>query len=217
MLKVFLFDLDDTLYPSSCGLWSILVMRMEQYMVDRLGIAPHTVSEMRRRYLATFGSTLNGLRHEFELDALEYLAYVHDVPLEQFIRPQPELAAMLRRLPLHKAIFTNADAPHARRVLAALGIAEHFPLIVDIHSMEFFNKPDPQAYRQVLALAGAKPDECIFVDDRVANLAPARALGMTTILVRETQGALPPEANYQIPNILEIEPIVAGALEASRP
>ena len=72
MLKWALFDLDDTLYPASCGLWPVLVMRMEQYMVERLGIEAAQVPEMRRRYLAGFGSTLNGLRREYNLDAIEY-------------------------------------------------------------------------------------------------------------------------------------------------
>ncbi len=186
-------------------------MRMEQYMIERLGIAPQRVPEMRRRYLAGFGSTMNGLRHEYNIDAIEYLAFVHDVPLEQFIQPQPKLSAMLGRLPVEKAIFTNADAPHARRVLGALGIAEHFPLIVDVHKMDFINKPDPRAYQLVLALTGARPDECIFVDDRQANLEPAGKLGMTTVLVNDGAAGSPPAGvDFQISNILEIEPIIAG-------
>jgi putative hydrolase of the HAD superfamily len=214
MLRLALFDLDDTLYPASCGLWPVLVMRMEQYMVERLGIAAQSVPEMRRRYLAGFGSTLNGLRREYNIDAIEYLAFVHDVPLERFIQPQPLLSEMLGRLPLQKVIFTNADAAHARRVLATLGIAEHFPLIVDVHSMDFFNKPDPRAYEQVLALAGARADECVFVDDRVANLLPAAALGMMTVLVKDGAGGSPPPAgiDFQIGSIFEIEPIISAAL-----
>src|SRR5258705_106292 len=77
-------------------------------------------------------------------------------------------------------------------VLAMLGIAEHFPLIVDVHSMDFFNKPDPRAYQQVLALTCARPDECIFADDRLANLLPAAELGMKTVLVKDGASGLPP-------------------------
>ena len=174
-----------------------------------MSIAAQNVPEMRRRYLAAFGSTFNGLRREYDLDTIEYLAFVHDVPLEQFIQPQPRLSEMLGRLPLEKVIFTNADAPHARRVLAALGIAEHFPLIVDVHTMDFINKPDPRAYKHVLALTGAKPDESVFVDDRVANLQPAAELGMMTVLVHDDAAGLPPAGiDYQISSILEIEPII---------
>jgi putative hydrolase of the HAD superfamily len=212
MLRLALFDLDDTLYPASCGLWPVLVMRIEQYMIERLGIAAQSVPEMRRRYVVSFGSTLNGLRREYNIDTLEYLAFVHDVPLDQFIQPQPALSEMLGRLPLEKVIFTNADAPHARRVLARLGIAEHFPLIVDVGRMDFYNKPDPRAYQLVLALTGARPDECIFVDDRLTNLQPARELGMTTVLVTDGAAGTPaPGIDFQISSILEIEPIITAA------
>ena len=214
MLKYALFDLDDTLYPASSGLWAVLVMRMEQYMVERLGIAPQQVPEMRRRYLAGFGSTLNGLRHEYQVDVIEYLAFVHDVALEKFIQPQPRLAEMLGRIPLQKVIFTNADAPHARRVLAALGVANHFPLIIDIHTMEFFNKPEARAYQTALRLTGARAGECIFVDDRLANLRPAAELGMTTVLVHDGggEGEAPAGIDFQIASVLEVEPIIAAAL-----
>jgi putative hydrolase of the HAD superfamily len=215
MLRLALFDLDDTLYPSSCGLWPVLVMRMETYMIDRLGIAPQNVPEMRRRYLANFGSTMNGLRHEYDLDTVEYLAYVHDIPLEQFLRPEPELSAMLGRLPVEKAVFTNADAPHARRVLAALGIEQHFSRIVDVHSMDFNHKPDPRAYQHVLSVTGARPDECLFVDDRLANLQPAAEMGMLTVLVSDGghhNAALPPGIDFQISTVLELEPIISGAI-----
>ena len=212
MLRLALFDLDDTLYPASSGLWPVLVMRMEQYMIERMGIAAQRVPEMRRRYLANFGSTLNGLRHEYKIDGTEYLAYVHDVPLAEFIQPQPRLSEMLGRLPVEKAIFTNADAPHARRVLATLGIAQHFPLIVDVHSMDFINKPDPRAYQHVLALTGALANECIFVDDRLANLLPAAELGMMTVLVKDGATGSPPAGiDFQISSILEIEPIINAA------
>jgi putative hydrolase of the HAD superfamily len=195
------------------SLVTLLVMRMEYYMIERLGIAAQRVPEMRRRYLAGFGSTFNGLRHEYNLDTAEYLAFVHDVPLEQFIQPDPRLGEMLGRIPFEKAIFTNADAPHARRVLATLGIAGHFPLIVDVHSMGFLNKPDPRAYEFVLAQAGARPDECIFVDDRLANLQPAVALGMLTVLISDGANGSPPAGiDFQISSILEIEPVISAAL-----
>lgn len=45
-------------------------------------------------------------------------------------------------------------------------------------------KPDPHIYRLVLGITNRAPEECIFIDDRPANLEPAKALGMGTILFR---------------------------------
>ena len=43
-------------------------------------------------------------------------------------------------------------------------------------------KPDPAAYRAVLAELGARPDEVTFVDDRPANVAGAAAVGLRALL-----------------------------------
>jgi len=49
-------------------------------------------------------------------------------------------------------------------------------------------KPDPLIYRLALGITQRAPEECIFIDDRPANLEPAKALGMRTILFRSAAG-----------------------------
>lgn len=45
-------------------------------------------------------------------------------------------------------------------------------------------KPNPLIYCLALGITQRAPEECIFIDDRPANLEPAKALGMVTILFR---------------------------------
>lgn len=45
-------------------------------------------------------------------------------------------------------------------------------------------KPDPRIYEIAAAAAGVAPDRCLFIDDRLANVTAARALGMTGIHYR---------------------------------
>ena len=111
------FDLDDTLYDSSNGLWEAIRARMNQYMVERLGLPEDEVPEIRRRYFLTYGTTLRGLQKHYRVDADDYLDYVHDLPLREYLQPRDELKMMLLSLTQHRWIFTNADANHARRVL----------------------------------------------------------------------------------------------------
>jgi putative hydrolase of the HAD superfamily len=178
------FDLDDTLYPSSNGLWSAIRERITSYMVERLQVPPQEVVELRRRYYEQYGTTLRGLQKHHVVDGHDFLTYVHDVPLSGFLTPNPELIALLRRLPQRKWIFTNADSAHARRVLEALQVSEFFEGIVDVVSNGFACKPEEQAYRSALLAAGeSSPERCIFLDDSPRNLAPARRLGIFTILV----------------------------------
>lgn len=210
MLRYFLCDLDETLYGPETGLWRALRERINTYMTDRLGIAPEVVSTLRESYYLRYGTSLTGLQNDYSVDAHDYLAYVHDLPLNDYLQPSPALNGMLARLPLQKIIFTNADAPHAHRVLNRLGIARHFSRIIDIHTLEFINKPRPEAYARVLQLIGAQANECLFADDALRNLLPAREMGMLTVLVG---GEPPPSlagADYHIPNILGLERVVAG-------
>lgn len=178
------FDLDDTLYPAEAGLWLAIRNRMSLYMIERMGLPPQQVEAMRKSYLETYGTTLRGLQHNFQIDTNEYLAYVHDLPLHEFIHPDPFVRQMLLSMPQKRWIFTNADSLHAQRVLATLKLEGCFEGIIDVRAMDFLNKPDPLAYRRALEIAGVdNPHDCVLLDDAARNLGPAREMGFTTVLV----------------------------------
>jgi putative hydrolase of the HAD superfamily len=177
--------------------------RMNRYMVERLGVKQEEVSAIRESLLKSFGTTLNALRRHYPVDPDDFLDFVHDLPLERLIQYDPALDRMMGSLDLRKIIFTNADAKHARRVLDRLGILRHFESIIDIHMLEFVNKPYRRAYLKALDVVSARPEECILVEDMPVNLAPARELGMITVLVgsaSESDGA-----HYHIDRITDFE------------
>ena len=207
MLRVALIDLDDTLYGAETGLWPAIGLRIERFMVEAMGLAAATVPTLRRRYFETYGTTLKGLVAEHGIDPAAYLRFVHDLPLEQYLCPAPELDAMLARLPLIKAIFTNADAAHARRVLAQLGVVHRFETIVDIEALGYRCKPEPAAYARALEMVGATAAECVYADDSARNLVPARALGMTTVLVGPHRAD---GVDFGIPSIMGLEGVLAA-------
>ncbi|MBI4785542.1 MAG: pyrimidine 5'-nucleotidase [Chloroflexi bacterium] len=181
MLKYLLFDLDDTLYSTSAGLMEEISVRMNEYMMTRVGVPESEVAELRQFYWRKYGTTLRGLYIERQIDAQEFLEFVHDIEIAKYIATDPRLDAMLTQLARHKFIFTNAPASHARRVLAALGIAKHFERIFDINFIAYESKPTPSGYAKVLSALGARGDECLMIDDTARNLVPAKALGMRTV------------------------------------
>jgi pyrimidine 5'-nucleotidase len=186
--NVLFFDLDDTLYPNTNGLWEAIRLRMTDYLRDPLGFAPDEIQEIRQSYYENYGTTLRGLQTHHEVDEDDYLAYVHDLPLEEFISPDPGLRRMLESLPQKKWIFTNADADHAKRVLKVLGIEDCFSGIIDVRALDFLCKPDRKAYVRALDLAGeANPENCVLLDDSIRNLTPAHQAGYTTVLVGSTE------------------------------
>jgi pyrimidine 5'-nucleotidase len=188
-LSTLFIDLDDTVYPAESGVWKAIRARIDQFVAEKFDLGWEDARLLRQRLFLRYGTTMRGLQAEYAIDEDEYLAYVHDVPLADYIAPDPGLGHILRSFSQRKLIFTNADAAHAGRVLSLLGIADCFDAIVDIKRIGPYCKPMPEAFQIALAAAGSPPTEnCALVDDHADNLRAARALGMRAIQV----GALPP-------------------------
>jgi putative hydrolase of the HAD superfamily len=178
------FDLDDTLYPSSNGLWVRIRQRMNQYMLEKLDIPEETIPDLRQHYFETYGTTLRGLQAHFEVEASEFLDYVHDLPVDSIVHPDPELRDLVDSIPMQKCIFTNADHNHAARVLDALGLSVSFDIIIDVVAMDYECKPNPMAYSIALTMAReSDPGRCVYLDDSIRNLTPAYDMGWHTVLV----------------------------------
>jgi putative hydrolase of the HAD superfamily len=179
-----LLDLDDTVYPASSGLWEAIGDRINRFMIEVVGIEPERAPGLRQEYFERYGTSLNGLRLHHGIDPFAYLRFVHDLPLDAYIGPDPLLRRMLESIAVRPVIFTNSDSAHARRVLTVLGVNDLIDEIVDIVSLEWVNKPRPEAYARALALCRQPdPRAGLVIDDQVRNLLPASELGMGTVLV----------------------------------
>lgn len=224
MIKYILFDLDETLYPASSGLMPAIGDRMRLYLEKRYDLDSEHAHALQKRYWLEYGTTLRGLMLEREIDPQDYLDFVHDVEVAQFVHPDERLHALLASIPYKKVIFTNADSPHAERVLNRLGIADQFTRVFDIVSVGFDCKPSRGAYEYVLTALEVRGDECILVEDSVRNLPAAREMGVSTILVlppgsdpnvqpsrrfldpasQNKVAECPPDANICIPDIYQV-------------
>jgi pyrimidine 5'-nucleotidase len=177
------FDLDDTLYPASTGLWRAIKERMNMFMCDRLAIPEAEVPTLREHYYKTYGTTLRGLQQHYEVDTADYLAYVHDLPLMDFLTPDPVLREVLTSLPTRKLIFTNSDIPHARRVLKTLELDDLFDTIVDVNAVAPYCKPMPESFAIAMDLADEPdPRKCVMIDDLPRTTRAALNAGMASLL-----------------------------------
>lgn len=176
-----IFDLDNTLYCPSLGLFDQIDQRMGQFISALEGCDAATARAIQKRYFHDHGTTLAGLMHHHGVAPEVFLAFVHDIDLSGLI-PDPSLRAGLAALPGQRHIFTNADADYAVRVLEARGIADLFASIIDIRATGYIPKPQAAAYRTMAsAIPGFAAQRSLFVDDMTRNLRPAKAMGMTTI------------------------------------
>jgi len=201
------FDLDATLYAASTGLWEAIRVRIDQYLREVMDLPAAETPKIRQRYYEQHGTTLRGLQIDYGISARHYLDYVHDLPLHEYLQPDPDLRDLLLSIPCPRWIFTNSDEPHAQRVLSVLGIEACFDGLVDIYRLDPECKPRPGAYHKALALAGvADPKNCTFIDDAVHNLVPAKALGFFTVLISDN--GTNPVADRSVKTIHEIRQAV---------
>jgi len=177
------FDLDDTLYPASTGLWHAIKERMTIYMRDRMRFDPAEIPSLREKYYLQYGTTLRGLQANHEIDVEDYLAFVHDLPLSDYIRPNSALCEVIASLGTRNLVFTNADAAHARRVLKALELDDCFENIVDVNAVAPYCKPMPESFQIALQMAGeSDPSCCVMIDDLPRTTKAAREAGLFGIL-----------------------------------
>jgi putative hydrolase of the HAD superfamily len=177
------FDLDDTLYPPSTGLWPAIKSRMNLYMIERLGIPEQDVPFLREQYFKMYGTTLRGLEERHQVDKEDFLTFVHDLPLHEFLKPDPIVRKVIASLPTRNFIFTNADVSHARRVLAALELDDLFETVVDVNAVSPYCKPMPESFAIAMDLADEPdPRKCVMIDDLPRTTRAALQAGMASLL-----------------------------------
>jgi len=177
------FDLDDTLYPASAGLWAAIKERMNMYMRERMGIPAAKIPHLREQYYQEYGTTLRGLQANHNIDAQDFLTFVHDLPLQEYLKPAPALREVITSLGTRNVIFTNADVAHAQRVLIALGLQDCFETVVDVNAVAPYCKPMPESFQIALQAAGeGDARRCVMIDDLPRTTRAAREAGMFGIL-----------------------------------
>lgn len=204
---VWLFDLDNTLYPSKAGLMAAISRRISQFLERRLNLPPALAEAMRKTYYERYGSSVSGVVRHCQVDVAEFLAFIHDLPLEHYLSPDPCLADLLASLPGHKYLFTNAPAGYAWRVLCTLGVEDDFDGIFDIRFGGLIGKPAPAVYEKVLTALGRPAGACWFVEDSLANLVPAKAFGCRTVWVTPDSVTPPPYVDHVIGELAELRKI----------
>lgn len=181
-VRQWVFDLDNTLYPPHSAVFHQVDRRMGEYVANLLGLPFEEARKVQKTYFRTFGTTLRGLMLRHGIDPVAYLDFVHDIDLT-VIDPSPALDAALAAIEGPKTIFTNASRGHARQIIERLGIARHFEGIFDIHDADYVPKPEAATFERFIRNHAIRPAEAILFEDTAANLAPAAARGMTTVLV----------------------------------
>jgi putative hydrolase of the HAD superfamily len=180
--RLWIFDLDNTLYPSECNLFAQIDRRMSAFIQNLLGLDPAAARKVQKEFYYEHGTTLAGLMAKHGVKPEGFLDYVHDIDLSP-VQQAPELTEAIARLEGRKFIFTNGSVRHAERVAGKLGVLDKFDGIYDIAAGGYVPKPQPEAFRRFLDYCDGANSKAAMFEDLPHNLEPAHALGIVTVLV----------------------------------
>jgi putative hydrolase of the HAD superfamily len=186
-IQTWVFDLDNTLYPAR-ALYDEIGERMTNYIARATGLDMENALNVRERYFHEYGATVVGLAKHHDIDARDFLLDVH-LADHSVLAPDPELRALIARLPGRRIIFTNGGGGHAQRVLNSLQLEGLFETVFDIEDAELTPKPQRECYRRLIEKCAFEPRTALLIEDTLRNLEPAHELGFVTALV----GAVHPE------------------------
>ena len=178
-IKFWIFDLDNTLYPSSTNLFSKIDKLMASYITKNLNVSNEEAIEIKNDYFKKHGTTLNGLMKNHNIDPHQFLEFVHNIDYS-FLKKNEKLNKEIKNLPGKKIIFTNGSKKHAKNVVSNLQLDVNLFSIFDIVDCDFIPKPEKLPYERLIKKYDIIPEESIFFEDIARNLKPAHDLGMKT-------------------------------------
>jgi putative hydrolase of the HAD superfamily len=182
------FDLDNTLYPSDAAVMSQVDVKMTEYVARLLKLAPDAARMVQKTYWRDYGTTLNGLMAHHAVDVRDFLDFVHDID-HSVIEPDPLLARRICALPGKRLVYTNGSIKHAEKTLEQLGLTHCFDDLFDVEAAGFTPKPHREGFDRFTERFDLPPSEAAMFEDSVRNLKTAHEMGFTTVLVRARPGA----------------------------
>ena len=185
-IKFWLFDLDNTLYSGDTKVFDQVDKKMSKFISEKLNVSIDDAKKIQKNYFHEYNTTLNGMIKNHDIDANEFLEFVHDVNLE-FLKKDESLEKEIARLKGKKIIFTNGSKAHASNVTSRIGIEQLFDGVFDIVDSDFYPKPSIEPYKKIIENYKIEPEYCIFFEDIARNLKPAYELGMKTVWIKNDE------------------------------
>ena len=201
-VSVWIFDLDNTLYPPESALWPQVDQRITLFLGNMFGLDGMSARALQKYYYQKYGTTLKGLMDQYGMKPEPFLDFAHDIDVSR-LPPDPELGHAIEALPGRKLILTNGSEAHARNVAGRLGILHHFEAVFDIIAADFTPKPEEATYLKFLDQYQIDPSRAAMFEDLEKNLLVPHRLGMRTVLILPKQYDIHREAEEQADSTAE--------------
>ena len=180
------FDLDNTLYDGATKVFEQVDKKMTKFISEKLKVNLEEARKIQKNYFQEYNTTLNGMIRHHNIDADEFLEFVHDVDLN-FLNKDEILEEEIKNSQ-EKNNFTNGSKAHVQKMSQKeLGLIDFLTEFFDIRDCEFIPKPSIQPYKKLVENYKIEPQYCIFFEDIARNLKPAFEMGMKTVWIKNNE------------------------------
>ena len=184
VVRVWIFDLDNTLHDATPHIFPHINRSMTAYLQQHLQLDEVEANELRVHYWQRYGATLSGLMRHHGTDPEHFLWHTHQFPeLAQMVLRMPRLRHVLKALPGKKVVFSNAPQHYVHAVLKLLRVDDLFDDVMAVEHTRYRPKPDNFGFIRLLRRHRIRAAQCVMIEDSLENLHAAKRLGMRTIWV----------------------------------
>ena len=207
MRPIWIFDLDNTLHDADHGIFPMLDQSITQYVMTTLGLTASEARRLNHRYYQRYGSTMVGMQRHHGLDPDHFLRTTHLLDqLLPLLRWEKQLNRILHRLPGRKFLLSNGPQFYVEPMIQQMAIGHHFQQLYGVERVAYLPKPHRHPFLTLCSRERLAPGSCIMVEDTLANLRTAKALGMRTVWISR-QPRRPVWVDYHIRSITELSNI----------
>lgn len=177
--KILIFDMDGVVLDSEPLHQRAREMMYEKYGVKPLGCFPDPVGKSSRLFWETVADICGMAWDSKQMEDEQFSLVAEQVETGRVSVTEGllEVLGQAEEEGIKTGLATSSDRAMVERVLRALGIIQHFDIIVT--GDEVANKkPFPDVYERVLEIAGISPDRAAAVEDSSAGVEAAKSAGI---------------------------------------
>ena len=109
-IKYWIFDLDNTLYSGQTKVFDQVDKKMSSFISKKLEISIDEAKKLQKDYFRKYSTTLSGMIKHHNIDANEFLEFVHDVNLD-FLGKNEKLEKEIANISGKKLFLLMAQKP----------------------------------------------------------------------------------------------------------
>jgi len=190
MLKALIFDLDGTLIDSREDIAGAVNVALGALGLPRLSLETlstfvgNGAETLVRRSLAAArgkGERADGVPKTLVEQAMPHWHAAYSAHLLDQTRLYVGIAKVVAMQTIPQAVLTNKPGEYSRRILAGLGLAQAFPLVIG--GDEAVRKPDPRGLLALCEKLAVDPHDALMIGDSPIDVATGKAARVPTCAV----------------------------------